>query len=57
MQKAIKVLVTTETREENNELNKYLEEGWKVVSHTSLSISHGGWGVFLVIIEKENETK
>jgi len=57
MQKAITVLATGETKEEEKNLNKYLEEGWKVVSHTSISVSSGNWGMFLVIIEKENETK
>lgn len=55
MQKAVTVILSVaNTSSDVYELNKYLEEGWKVVSHTSVNISEKGEtkGAILVIIEK-----
>ncbi|WP_176220864.1 hypothetical protein [Cohnella massiliensis] len=52
MQKAIIVYFLTEKKNNLDELNQYLADGWKVVSQRAMSNGGNNASLSLVIVEK-----
>lgn len=52
MQKAVIVHFLTEKKNNLEELNQLLSEGWKVISQKPMSDGQGNASISLVIIEK-----
>lgn len=52
MQKAIIVYFLTEKRNNLDELNQLLQDGWKVVSQSPMGVGDGNSAFSMVIVEK-----